>query len=116
MTHEIDATRVITSRVVANNCGISQTTAHACLTAQLGSWQRTGKRAKLTPEAELIRVTESKKLLYNMEQKWGENYFRRVIFSDETFVQFQSSSLARIGTYGEKIFVDTVKYPKKVNV
>jgi hypothetical protein len=110
MTNEFDETKIITSRVVANHCGISQSTAHVSLKKQFGPWYKTGKQVKLTPEAELKRVFAAENLLYNLELKWGENYFDRVISSDESLVQLQSSSNASIGTYGKKLHDSTVKF------
>ena len=80
----------------------------------LGKWKKVGKIADLNPQKELDRAYAAEELLYNQELLWGEDYYKDVIFSDETYVQLQPSSNATVGSYGKKLFVKTVKYPKKV--
>ena len=71
--------------------------------------------ADLNPAKELDRAFAAEELLYNQELIWGEDYYKHVIFSDETYVQLQPSSLGSVGSYGKKLHLKTVKYPKKVN-
>jgi hypothetical protein len=113
-TNEFDETQLITARKVAGAIGASQTTTHLILKKLLGKWKKVSRMADLNPQKELDRAFAAEELLYNRELVWGENYYKDVIFSDETYVQLQPSSLGTVGSYGKKLFVKTVKYPKKV--
>ena len=114
MIDKYDEVKRVTSRIISAEMGVSQSHAYRILVHTYGKWQKIGKTQKLNPLQELKRVFMADNLLYNMELKWGGRYMDRIIFSDEAWVELQPSSLGRVGSYGHKISVETVKHPLKV--
>jgi hypothetical protein len=115
MIDKYDEVKRVTSRKIAAEMGVSQSYSYRILIATYGTWQKIGKTQKLTPQQELRRVFMADKLLYEGELLWGPRYMDRIIFSDEAWVELQPTNLGRVGSYGHKISVETVKNPLKAS-
>jgi hypothetical protein len=102
MIDKYDEVKRVTSRIISAEMGVSQSHAYRILVHTYGKWQKIGKTQKLNPLQELKRAVT-----------WSR-YMDRIIFSDEAWVELQPSSLGRVGSYGHKISVETVKHPLKV--
>ena len=83
MLDEMMETEFVTARKVAAATNMCSSTAHLILREQLGLWQKVGKKPLITPEQEVRRVAMSRDIIERGEEKFGNNFFDNIIFTDE---------------------------------
>ena len=83
MSDEMMETEFETARKVAAPTNMSHCTAYSILKEQLKLWQKVAKRPVITPEQEISRIAMSKDIIERGEQKFGNNFFENIIFTDE---------------------------------
>jgi hypothetical protein len=88
MVDEMMETEFVTKRKVAAATNISPTTAYLILKEQLGLWQKVGKKPLITPEQEVRRVAMCQDILKRGEEKFGDNFYDNIIFTDERYKNF----------------------------
>ena len=106
----------MTSRKVASATGVSKSYAHRILVSTCGRWSKAGRQAKMTRNQEIRRVKMAEKMLHELPQKWGIDWKRRVIWTDESYFTIVPNTIGRRGLYGKKYYVQTVKNPKKIMI
>ena len=113
---DLEETTKITSRKIALLAGISQSTAYRILVRLNGPWRKTGKEAFLNTKAREKRVHMAKILLNDGDALWGYDWLKRVIWSDESYIEMTPKSIGNRGTYGRKLMLKQTKHPIKFMV
>ena len=112
----MEETQKITSRKIALLAEISQSTAYRVLVRIHGPWRKCGKQAFLNLKAREKRVHMAHILLNDGDDLWGEDWLKRVIWSDESYIELCPKSLGQRGAYGRKLMLNQTKNPIKFMV
>ena len=82
MIDELSEIDLITSRHISKLTALSQSSSYRILVELEGRWKKLKKEAHLTESGMKRRVVMAKKLI-DMEDIWGTNFHRNVIWTDE---------------------------------